>query len=149
MPLPNIEYLAHLPCVEGAKAIVYVCGSGRILMGFVIVRTNIISINPNLYVQGVKGLCRNDGGVESWISLTLFYIADLCKGSTIEFESMCSGSSPLSATNEVITMAGSKIAKEIIDEQKEEKAIKVKLLREVYRKRRGESNGKRTEPKAD
>lgn len=59
------------------------------------------------------------------------------------------GSSPTPASNEVITMAGSKIAKEIIEEQKEEKAIKAKLLREVYRKRRGESSGERAEPKAD
>lgn len=75
--------------------------------------------------------------------LTLFYIADLCKGSTIEFESMCSGSSPLSATNEVMAMRGSRIADEIIKEQREEKAIKAKLLREVYRKRRGENNERR------
>lgn len=50
---------------------------------------------------------------------------------------MCSGSSPLSATIEVMAMRiGSKIANEIIEEQREEKAIKAKLLREVYRKRK-------------
>ena len=32
------------------------------------------------------------------VEIDPFYIADLCNGSTIEFESMCSGSSPLSAT---------------------------------------------------
>ena len=46
-------------------------------------------------------------------------------------------------------MRGSRIADEIIKEQREEKAIKAKLLREVYRKRRGESNGERTKSKTN
>lgn len=57
------------------------------------------------------------------------------------------GSSPLSATNEVIAMRGSRIAKEIIEEKKEEKARKAKLLREAYRKRK-ERGGKDDEDKS-
>ena len=55
---------------------------------------------------------------------------------------MCSGSSPLSATNEVKAMRGSRIAKQIIDEQKYE-ARRKKVLLEFRRKllkERGESN---------
>ena len=71
-----------------------------------------------------------------------FYIADLCKGSTIEFESICSGSSPLSATSEVMAMRGSRIAKQIIEEQRREaKRKKVLLeLRKRLLKERGENN---------
>lgn len=50
------------------------------------------------------------------------------------------GSNPIPASNEVIAMRGSSIAKQIIKEQQYEAKIKAKLLREVYRKRRGESN---------
>ena len=78
---------------------------------------------------------------------TPFYIADLCKGSTIEFESICSGSSPLSATSEVMAMRGSRIAKQIIDEQRREARRKEVILELKKRllKERGESNGERTE----
>ena len=44
-------------------------------------------------------------------------------------------------------MRGSRIADEIIKEQREEKAIKAKLLREAYRKRR-ERGGKNDENKS-
>ena len=74
--------------------------------------------------------------------LALFYIADLCKGSTIEFESICSGSSPLSATSEVMAMRGSRIANQIIYEQRREAKRKEVLLelRRRLLKERGESN---------
>ena len=49
------------------------------------------------------------------------------------------GSSPTPASNEVITMRGSRIAKEIEREIKREQARRELLLREL-RKRRGESN---------
>ena len=52
------------------------------------------------------------------------------------------GSSPTPASNEVITMRGSRIAKEIEREIKREKARKEKLL-ELLMRRRGESNGNR------
>ena len=55
---------------------------------------------------------------------------------------MCSGSSPLSATNEVMAMRGSRIAKQIIDEQRREARRKQVLLelRKRLLKERGESN---------
>ena len=64
---------------------------------------------------------------------------------------MCSGSSPLSVTNEVIAMRGSRVAKQILDEQRRDaKRKKIALqLREAMRRRRGESNGERTESKTD
>ena len=61
---------------------------------------------------------------------------------------MCSGSSPLSVTNEVMAMRGSKIAKQIIDEQRREARRKEVLLELKKRllKGRGESSGERAEP---
>ena len=55
---------------------------------------------------------------------------------------MCSGSSPLSVTNEVMAMRGSRIAKQIIEEQRREaKRKKVLLeLRKRLLKERGENN---------
>ena len=50
---------------------------------------------------------------------------------------MRNGSSPLSASKEVITMRGSRIAKEIEEDLKREKVRKEALLQ---RKRRGESD---------
>ena len=54
------------------------------------------------------------------------------------------GSNPTPASNEVITMRGSRIAKEIEQEIRREQARREKIL-EVLRRKRGESNGKRTE----
>lgn len=56
------------------------------------------------------------------------------------------GSIPSQDANGVMAMRGSRIADEIIKEQREEKAIKAKLLREVYRKRK-ERGGKNDEDK--
>ena len=55
------------------------------------------------------------------------------------------GSSPTPASNEVMAMKGSRIAKQIITEQRREaKRKQIALqLREAMRRRRGESNGKR------
>ena len=64
---------------------------------------------------------------------------------------MCSGSSPLSVTNEVMAMRGSKIAREIEHELKREarrKAIVLELRRR-FLKERGESNGERAEPETN
>ena len=60
---------------------------------------------------------------------------------------MCSGSSPLSVTNGVMAMRGSKIAKQIEYEQRREarrKEVLLELKRRLL-KDRGESNGERTE----
>lgn len=63
---------------------------------------------------------------------------------------MCSGSSPLSVTNEVMAMRGSKIAKQIEYELRREARRKEVLLelRKRLLKERGESNGERTESSA-
>lgn len=61
------------------------------------------------------------------------------------------GSSPAWGTNEVIAMRGSRIAKQIIVEQQYEanrKRVLLQLRRRLLKKR-GESNGERTEPKTD
>ena len=60
---------------------------------------------------------------------------------------MCSGSSPLSVTKEVMAMRGSRIANQIIYEQRREAKRKEVLLelRKRLLKERGESNGERTE----
>ena len=58
------------------------------------------------------------------------------------------GSSPTPASNEVITMRGSRIAKEIEQEIRREQARREKIL-EVLRRKRGESNGERTEFNTD
>ena len=60
---------------------------------------------------------------------------------------MCSGSSPLSVTKEVMAMRGSRIANQIIYEQRREAKRKEVLLelRRRLLKERGESNGERTE----
>ena len=56
---------------------------------------------------------------------------------------------------EVLSMRGSFIAKQIEDDNKiyahrRERALKIKALREAYNQRkRGESNGERTEPKTN
>lgn len=57
------------------------------------------------------------------------------------------GSSPTPASNEVMAMRGSRIAKQIITEQRKEAKRKyiALQLREAMRRRRGESNGERTE----
>ena len=52
------------------------------------------------------------------------------------------GSIPSQSAKEVITMRGSRIAKEIEQEIRREKARREKIL-EVLRRKRGESNGKR------
>ena len=52
------------------------------------------------------------------------------------------GSNPAPASKEVITMRGSRIAKEIEREIKREQARREKLL-EMLMRRRGESNGNR------
>ena len=60
---------------------------------------------------------------------------------------MCSGSSPLSVTNEVMAMRGSRIAKQIEYELKREarrKEVILELKRRLL-KERGESNGRETE----
>ena len=64
---------------------------------------------------------------------------------------MCSGSSPLSVTNEVMAMRGSKIAKQIEYELRREARRKEVLLelRKRLLKERGESNGERTEPETN
>lgn len=57
------------------------------------------------------------------------------------------GSSPTPASNEVMAMRGSRIAKQIITEQRKEakrKYIALELRKAMLR-RRGESNGERTE----
>ena len=62
---------------------------------------------------------------------------------------MCSGSSPLSVTNEVMAMRGSRIAKQIEYELRREakrKEVILELKRRLL-KERGESNGERTESK--
>ena len=62
---------------------------------------------------------------------------------------MCSGSSPLSVTNEVMAMRGSRIAKQIEYELRRDarrKEVVLELKRRLL-KERGESNGERTEPK--
>ena len=61
------------------------------------------------------------------------------------------GSSPAWGANEVIAMRGSRIAKQIITEQRREAKRKqiVLQLREAMRRRRGESNGERTEPETN
>lgn len=64
---------------------------------------------------------------------------------------MCSGSSPLSVTNEVMAMRGSRIAKQI-EQQLRREAKRKEVILELRRrllKERGESNGERTEPKTD
>ena len=55
---------------------------------------------------------------------------------------MCSGSSPLSVTNEVMAMRGSRIAKQIEHElRREARRKKIALeLRKIMLKKRGESN---------
>ena len=61
---------------------------------------------------------------------------------------MCSGSSPLSVTNEVMAMRGSRIAKQIEQELRREakrKEVILELRRRLL-KERGESSGERTEP---
>ena len=59
---------------------------------------------------------------------------------------MCSGSSPLSVTNEVMAMRGSRIAKQIEHELRREARRKEVLLelRKRLLKGRGESNGDRS-----
>lgn len=59
---------------------------------------------------------------------------------------MCSGSSPLSVTKEVMAMRGSRIANQIIYEQRREAKRKEVLLelRKRLLKERGESNGRET-----
>ena len=61
------------------------------------------------------------------------------------------GSSPTWSANEVIAMRGSRIAKQILFEQRRDaKRKEIALqLREAMLRRRGESNGKRTESKTD
>lgn len=68
-------------------------------------------------------------------TLVGFYIADLCKGSTTDFDFVRNGSSPLSASKRGDFMRGSKIAREIDEDLKREKVKKEALLR---RKRRGD-----------
>ena len=60
---------------------------------------------------------------------------------------MCSGSSPLSVTNEVMAMRGSRIAKQIEHELRREARRKEVLLelRKRLLKERGESGGERAE----
>ena len=60
---------------------------------------------------------------------------------------MCSGSSPLSVTNEVMAMRGSRIAKQIEYELKREARRKEVILelRKRLLKERGESSGERAE----
>ena len=58
---------------------------------------------------------------------------------------MCSGSSPLSVTNEVMAMKGSRIARQI-EQQLRREARRKEVLLELRRrllKERGESSGKR------
>ena len=60
---------------------------------------------------------------------------------------MCSGSSPLSVTNEVMAMRGSRIAKQIEYELRRE-AKRKEVILELKRRLlegRGESNGRETE----
>ena len=60
---------------------------------------------------------------------------------------MCSGSSPLSVTNEVMAMRGSRIAKQIEHELRREakrKEVILELRRRLLNER-GESNGRETE----
>ena len=58
---------------------------------------------------------------------------------------MCSGSNPLSVTNEVMAMRGSRIAKQIIYEQRREAKRKQVILelRKRLLKERGENNEQR------
>ena len=61
---------------------------------------------------------------------------------------MCSGSSPLSVTNEVMAMRGSRIAKQIEYELRRDarrKEVVLELKRRLL-KERGESNGGEREP---
>ena len=58
---------------------------------------------------------------------------------------MCSGSSPLSVTNEVMAMKGSRIARQI-EQQLRREARRKEVLLELRRrllKERGETSGKR------
>ena len=77
-------------------------------------------------------------------SFIMPYLKKSLTGSTV-------GSSPTWGANEVIAMRGSRVAKQILFEQRRDakrKEIALKL-REAMRRRRGESNGERTESKTD